>query len=60
LKHEGRQETLLDHAPVVQNQGLRGTSAWANNWLGKDHVAHPNRPRTIDTPAVADPKLKTS
>ena len=23
-----------EHAPVVQNQGLRGTSAWANFWLG--------------------------
>jgi hypothetical protein len=29
----------LKHAPVVQNQGLRGTSAWANNWLGRDHAA---------------------
>jgi hypothetical protein len=24
---------------VVQNQGLRGTSAWANSWLGRDHAA---------------------
>jgi methylenetetrahydrofolate reductase (NADPH) len=39
LKHEGREEHLLDHAPVVQNQGLRGTSAWANLWLGRDHSA---------------------
>jgi len=39
LKHDGREEALLEHAPVVQNQGLRRTSAWANNWLGRDHAA---------------------
>jgi methylenetetrahydrofolate reductase (NADH) len=39
LKHDGRQNELLAHAPVVQNQGLRGTSAWANFWLGRDHAA---------------------
>ena len=38
LKHDGRGQTLLDHAPVVQNQGLRGTSSWANLWLGRDHT----------------------
>lgn len=37
LKHDGRDQNLLDHAPVVQNQGLRGKSAWANLWLGRDH-----------------------
>jgi methylenetetrahydrofolate reductase (NADPH) len=43
LKQDGREEHLLDHAPVVQNQGLRGTSAWANLWLGRDHSArHPD------------------
>jgi methylenetetrahydrofolate reductase (NADPH) len=39
LRHEGRELDLLKHAPVVQNQGLRGTSAWANFWLGRDHAA---------------------
>jgi methylenetetrahydrofolate reductase (NADPH) len=39
LKHEGSEEHMLDHAPVIQNQGLRGTSAWANLWLGRDHSA---------------------
>jgi methylenetetrahydrofolate reductase (NADPH) len=39
LKHDGREHTLLQHAPVIQNQGLRGTSAWANDWLGRDHNA---------------------
>jgi methylenetetrahydrofolate reductase (NADPH) len=39
LKHEGMELELLSHAPVVQNQALRKTSAWANNWLGRDHAA---------------------
>jgi methylenetetrahydrofolate reductase (NADPH) len=39
LKHDGCEQSLLAHAPVVQNQGLRGTSAWANDWLGRDHNA---------------------
>jgi methylenetetrahydrofolate reductase (NADPH) len=39
LKHDGREQTLLDHSPVIQDQGLRGTSSWANNWLGRDHAA---------------------
>jgi methylenetetrahydrofolate reductase (NADPH) len=39
LKREGREEALLAHAPVIQDQRLRGTSSWANNWLGRDHAA---------------------
>jgi methylenetetrahydrofolate reductase (NADPH) len=39
LKHDGKEQTLLDHSPVIQDQGLRGTSSWANNWLGRDHAA---------------------
>jgi methylenetetrahydrofolate reductase (NADPH) len=39
LKHDGKGQALLDHAPVIQDQGLRGTSSWANNWLGRDHAA---------------------
>lgn len=42
MKYEGRSPELLGHAPVVQNQGLRDTSAWANFWLGRDHTAKPN------------------
>ena len=36
---EGRTEELLAHAPVIQDQTLRGTSSWANTWLGRDHLA---------------------
>jgi methylenetetrahydrofolate reductase (NADPH) len=39
LKSDAKEQELLNHSPVVQNQGLRGTSAWANNWLGRDHAA---------------------
>ncbi len=39
LKYEGREQALLAHAPVVQDQNLRGTSSWANTWLGRDHLA---------------------
>jgi len=41
LKHDGKETSLLQHAPAVQNQALRGTSSWANNWLGRDHTARP-------------------
>jgi methylenetetrahydrofolate reductase (NADPH) len=37
LKHEGREQEMLDHAPVIQDQSLRGTSSWANFWLERDH-----------------------
>jgi len=46
LKHEGREEELLAHAPVIQNQSLRGTSSWANTWLGRDHLAKNHLPQT--------------
>jgi hypothetical protein len=33
---------LLAHAPVIQNQALRGTSSWANTWLERDHTTKPD------------------
>ena len=42
LKSDGKEEKLLAHAPVVQDQRLRGTSSWANNWLGRDHAGKTN------------------
>ena len=41
LKYEGRELHLLDHAPVIQDQAMRGTSSWANTFLRKDHHAKP-------------------
>jgi methylenetetrahydrofolate reductase (NADPH) len=49
LKSDGTEEKLLAHTPVVQDQGLRRTSSWANTWLSRDHLAHPAPP----APAVS-------
>jgi len=38
-KYEGREQDLLAHAPVIQDESLRGTSSWANALLGRDHNA---------------------
>ena len=51
LRHDGRERELLAHAPVVQNQALRGTSSWANFWLGRDHTARPGGPAAPPAPA---------
>jgi methylenetetrahydrofolate reductase (NADPH) len=53
LKSEGRAGQLLAHAPVLQNQTLRGTSSWANTWLGRDHLAK-KCADTLPVPAVAE------
>ena len=37
LKFEGNEQQLLNHAPVIQNEALRGTSSWSNTFLGRDH-----------------------
>jgi methylenetetrahydrofolate reductase (NADPH) len=39
MKYEGRTHDLLNHAPVIQDESLRGTSSWANALLEKDHTA---------------------
>jgi methylenetetrahydrofolate reductase (NADPH) len=48
LKHDGREDELLGHASVVQDQSLRGTSSWANHWLGRDHTAKSVASRASD------------
>lgn len=57
LKHDGTEQTLLQHAPTVQNQGLRGTSAWANLWLGRDHTAKRKAAVTAE-PTASNQELK--
>ncbi len=37
LKAYGEEESMLDGPVVVKNNALRGTSAWANTFLGRDH-----------------------
>jgi methylenetetrahydrofolate reductase (NADPH) len=39
LKAYGKETTMLDGPAVVKDGSLRGTSAWANTFLGRDHAA---------------------
>lgn len=39
LKYASREQQLLDHAPVIQDESLRGTSSWANALLKRDHAS---------------------
>jgi methylenetetrahydrofolate reductase (NADPH) len=54
LRHDGREHELLAHVPVVQDQGLRGTSSWANTWLGRDHYARRLQTGGPETAALTD------
>jgi len=38
MKYEGVEQEMLDHAPVIQDESLRGTSSWANALLCRDHT----------------------
>ena len=62
LKYEGRELQMLDHAPVIQNESLRGTSSWANALLGKDHtaVAHQRANETTISRSTAGEGQKES
>jgi hypothetical protein len=42
LKAYGEEESMLD-GPVVKDNALAGTSAWANTFLGRDHLGRPGR-----------------
>ncbi len=48
LKPYGEELSMLDRAPVVQDNALRRTSAWGNTFLGRDHYAA----ATSATPAI--------
>ena len=60
LKSENRELELLDHAPVVQDQGLRGTSSWANFWLERDHTARCRKSRATSNENQAAPEKPTT
>jgi methylenetetrahydrofolate reductase (NADPH) len=47
LKAYGEEETMLDGPVVIKDNALRGTSAWANTFLGRDHHG-----RTREEPAA--------
>jgi len=40
LKPYGEATTMLEREPVIQDNILHGTSAWANTFLGRDHYRH--------------------
>ena len=52
LKYAGREQQMLDHAPVIQDESLRGTSSWANALLGRDHAG-----RGTQIPRMPPPTL---
>jgi methylenetetrahydrofolate reductase (NADPH) len=56
LKYEGREQSLLAHAPVIQDESLRGTSSWANALLGRDHAAAGEREKASDVHGTAHGK----
>jgi methylenetetrahydrofolate reductase (NADPH) len=39
LKAYGEEEEMLDGPVVIKDNALAGTSAWANTFLGRDHLA---------------------
>jgi methylenetetrahydrofolate reductase (NADPH) len=40
LKPFGEAMTMLEREPMIQDNVLRGSSAWANTFLGRDHYGH--------------------
>jgi len=59
LKAEGREQEMLQHAPVIQNESLRGTSSWANTFLGRDHGALRAHDTTVNEAAKAATKRES-
>ena len=51
LKAYGEEESMLDGPVVVKDNALAGTSAWANTFLGRDHLARAG-PDPRDGPAI--------
>ncbi len=44
LKAYGEEESMLEGPVVVKDNALAGTSAWANAFLGRDHVGRQDTP----------------
>ena len=63
LKPYGEELTMLDRAPVLGDNALERTSAWANTYLGRDHTGapppwrqprHRSQPTAIPAATTAD------
>jgi methylenetetrahydrofolate reductase (NADPH) len=52
LKPYGEDGAMLDRPPAIADNALRRTSAWANTFLGRDHVTRrsPGGPTDKDSP----------
>jgi methylenetetrahydrofolate reductase (NADPH) len=58
MKYEGCEQNLLAHAPVIQDETLRGTSSWANALLGRDHTSKRSDPlQTCGASPAPEPRL---
>jgi methylenetetrahydrofolate reductase (NADPH) len=44
LKPFGEEAGVLDHPPIIADSALRRTSAWANTFLGRDHLSRVTTP----------------
>ena len=57
LKAYGEEEEMLDRPVVYRNGALKGTSAWGNTYLGKDHHAR-NDGDSASTASSTEQKVK--
>jgi methylenetetrahydrofolate reductase (NADPH) len=60
LKPYGEELTMLDRAPVIQDNTLRRTSAWANTFLGRDHFATGSKATLSATAPATAPAIAPS
>jgi methylenetetrahydrofolate reductase (NADPH) len=44
LKPFGEEAGVLDRPPTIPDNALRRTSAWANTFLGRDHLSRVTTP----------------
>jgi hypothetical protein len=56
LKPYGEERAMLHRPPVLQDNDLRRTSAWANTFLGRDHYAQ----RAAEAALAAPPAAPTA
>ena len=56
LKPYGEELTMLDRAPVLQDNALRRTSAWGNAFLDRDHIAKRNGRMALPVVQAPAPK----
>ncbi len=58
LKPYGEERAMLDREPVVTDNTLQRTSAWANTFLGRDHYGRAAAAAATTAPATSDQTRK--